>query len=58
MAKTKKKKTFRAVSAVKALARERIGAPRPGQVVPDRKKKTRADIKHKSTLGELLQEDE
>jgi len=41
MARSKKKKPFRAVTAVKALARERIGEPRPGQVVPDRKKKTK-----------------
>ena len=53
-----KKKPFRAVTAVKALARERIGAPRPEQVVPDRKKKEKASKKHKSTLGQLLQENE
>lgn len=29
----KKKKTFRAVTAVKELARERVGAPPPGQIV-------------------------
>lgn len=58
MAKAKNKKPFRAVSAVKELARERIGAPRPGQVVADRKKKTKAAEKHKTTLGQLLQENE
>jgi len=58
MARSKKKKPFRAVTAVKALARERIGAPRPEQVVPDRKKKEKASKKHKSTLGQLLQENE
>jgi hypothetical protein len=58
MAKTKKKKVFRAVTAVKALARERIGEPRPGQVVPDGKKKTRESEKHKATLGRLLEENE
>ncbi|HZQ17545.1 MAG TPA: hypothetical protein VFA90_02405 [Terriglobales bacterium] len=58
MAKTKKKKPFRVVSAVKELARERIGAPRPGQVVADRKKKTKSGEKHKTTLGQLLQESE
>jgi hypothetical protein len=42
MARTKKKKVFRAVTAVKALARERIGEPRPGQVVTDAKKKMKA----------------
>lgn len=58
MARRKKKKTFRAVSAVKALARERIGTPPPAQVVPDRKKKTSAAHKHKPTLGQLLEESE
>jgi hypothetical protein len=53
-----KKKTFRAVAAVKELARERIGTPRPSQVVADRKKKTKSAPKHKSTLGQLLQESE
>jgi hypothetical protein len=58
MAKAKKKKTFRAVSAVKELARERIGAPRPGQIVVDRKQKGNAGQKHKPTLGKMLQENE
>jgi len=58
MARTKKKKVFRAVTAVKALARERIGEPRPGQVVPDAKKKTKESEKHKPTLGRLLEENE
>jgi hypothetical protein len=58
MAKTKRKKVFHAVTAVKALARERIGEPRPGQVVPDGKKKTRESEKHKATLGRLLKENE
>ncbi len=50
----KKVKRFRAVQAVKELARERIGAPPSSKVVPDRKKKTTP--KHKPTLGELLDE--
>jgi hypothetical protein len=50
--KRKKQKRFRAVEAVKAMARERIGEPRPSRVVPD-KKKTRAE-KHKLTLERLL----
>ncbi|HEY4053943.1 MAG TPA: hypothetical protein VGL74_09375 [Terriglobales bacterium] len=58
MARKKKIKPFRAVSAVKALARERIGEPRAGQVVPDRKKKKKAAEKHKPTLGRLLHSDE
>jgi hypothetical protein len=54
MARKKKLKRFRAVEAVKALARERIGAPRPSQMVPDRRKEK--SEKHKPTLGKL-QED-
>jgi hypothetical protein len=58
MPKRKKKKTFRAISAVKALARERIGTPPPGQIVPDRRKKKKSEEKHKPTLGQILQESE
>jgi hypothetical protein len=56
MAKAKKKKTFRAVTAVKALARERIGEPRPGQIVLDSRKKAKTSVKHKPTLGQILEE--
>ena len=58
MAKVKKKKTFRAVTAVKALARERIGEPRPGQVVLDSKKKAKTSEKHKATLERLMEEND
>ena len=58
MAKAKKKKTFRAVTAVKALARERIGEPRPGRVVLDSKKKAATSEKHKPTLERLMEEDD
>ena len=54
MPKKKKTRRFRAVTAVKELARDRIGTPRPTQVVPDRKKKKKE--KHKPTLGGLLDE--
>jgi hypothetical protein len=54
MTKKKRKQAFRAVTAVKALARERIGAPPPERVVPDRKKKRKSAEKHKATLGKLL----
>jgi len=54
MPKKKKSRRFRAVTAVKELARERIGTPRPTQVVPDRKKMKKQ--KHKPTLGKLLDE--
>ena len=53
MVKKKKSKRFRAVTAVKEMARERIGTPRPTQVVPDRKKRKKE--KHKRTLGDLLE---
>jgi hypothetical protein len=45
------------VTAVKALARERIGAPRPEAVVPDKRKKSKTSQKHKPTLSKLLGED-
>ncbi len=53
MAGKKKAKRFRAVQAVKELARERLGMPPAAKVVPHKKK--RPD-KHKPTLGELLGE--
>jgi len=55
VAKKKKTRRFRAVTAVKEMARERIGTPRPTQVVPDRKK--RKHEKRKPTLEELLNSD-
>ena len=55
MARKKKKvKRFRAVQAVKALARERIGIPPALQVVPDKKRKE--PEKHKLTLGKMLED--
>lgn len=54
MAKKKRVRRFRAVTAVKELARERIGMPPPTQVVPDRKK--RKQEKHKPTLKKLLED--
>jgi hypothetical protein len=54
MPRKKSRKPFRAVTAVKELARERIGTPPPTQVVPDRKKSK--NEKHKPTLGKLLEE--
>jgi hypothetical protein len=53
MAKKKRIKKFRAVEAVKALARERIGSPPPTQVVPN-KRKPKKQEKHRPTLGTLL----
>jgi hypothetical protein len=54
MARKKKPKRFRAVTAVKELARERIGTPPPTRVVPSRKKGTKD--KHKATLRKLLED--
>jgi hypothetical protein len=53
--KKKKSKTFCAVDAVKALARERIGPPPVSRVVPNRKKKPQ---KRKPTLDQLLGDSE
>jgi hypothetical protein len=55
VARKKKVKRFRAVTAVKELARERVGAPPAGQVVIEKKKKPE---RHKTTLSELLREGE
>jgi len=49
----RKPKKFRAVEAVKAMARERIGTPKASRIVLDRKKKKE---KHKPTRGGLLSE--
>ena len=54
MPRKKKARKFRAVTAVKALARERIGEPRPAAIVPGKKKSSE---KHKKTFGQLLQEE-
>jgi hypothetical protein len=54
IARKKPKKKFRAVKAVKAKAREAIGAPRPTR----RESQRRPDAeKHKPTLGDLLGND-
>jgi len=55
VARKKKVKHFQAVTAVKELARERVGAPPAGKIVIEKKKKPE---KHKPTLGELLRETE
>jgi hypothetical protein len=51
----KKKKRFRAVTAVKELARERVGTPPAEKIVIEKKKKPE---KYKPTLGKLLGETE
>ncbi len=54
MKRKKKRKSFTAVTAVKSLARERIGTPPPTRREPSRKKDRE---KHKPTLGKLLSEE-
>ena len=53
MPRKKKSKPFRAVIAVKELARERVGAPPAEKIVIEKKKKPE---KHKPTLGKLLED--
>jgi hypothetical protein len=55
MAKKKKPKRFRAVTAVKELARERVGRPPTEKVVPNKKKK---EEKYRPTLGKFLGDSE
>jgi hypothetical protein len=56
MAKKRKKKKFRKVEAVKALARERVGSVPSSRAIPHRKE--RVEEKHKVTLKKLLTQDE
>jgi hypothetical protein len=51
MPKKRKKKIFSASKAVRAMARERVGSPKPSRPVPAR---TTKPEKYKPTLGELL----
>ena len=53
--KKKKSKPFRAVTAVKELARERVGTPPSEKIVVEKKKKPE---KHKLTLSKLLDQTE
>lgn len=55
MARKKKPKPFRAVTAVKELARERVGRPPAEKIVVEKTKKAE---KHKATLTKLLSEAE
>jgi hypothetical protein len=51
MPRKRKKKIFSAAKVVREMARERVGSPKPSQLV--RAKTTKAE-KHKPTLGKLL----
>jgi len=56
--KRAKKKTFSAVKAVKANARERLGQPKPKQVLPASPREEKRGSKHPKTLARLLSEEE
>jgi hypothetical protein len=54
MPRKKKTKPFRAVTAVKSMAREVVGTPPPTHRTESSKRPKRE--KHKTTLGKLLAE--
>jgi hypothetical protein len=51
MPRKRKKKIFSAAKVVREMARERVGSPKPSQLVVAKKAKAE---KHKPTLGKLL----
>jgi len=55
--KRAKKKTFSAVRAVKANARDRVGQPKPERILPNTSRETKRGQKHPKTLTDLLSED-
>lgn len=55
MARKRKPRPFRAVTAVKELARERVGQPPAEKIVVE---KTKKPEKHKPTLGKWLTDEE
>lgn len=55
--KRAKKKTFSAVKAVKANARERVGQPKPERVIPETPREEGRGRKHVKTLADLLSEE-
>jgi hypothetical protein len=56
--KRAKKRTFSAVKAVKANARERVGQPKPALVLPDTSRDEKRGQKHPKNLAKILSEDE
>jgi hypothetical protein len=54
MPRKSKKKRFSAATVVREMARERVGSPKPSQLVAA--KTTKAE-KHKPTLGKLLSDE-
>jgi hypothetical protein len=55
MARKRKPKQFKAATAVRALARERLGTPPP--TLREEKRRKEKTQKHKPTLGKLLAEE-
>ena len=53
MPRKRKKKIFSAAKVVREMARERVGSPKPSQLV--RAKKTKPE-RHKPTLGKMLED--
>jgi hypothetical protein len=56
--KPRKPKPFKATAAVKAAAREKIGAPPPTRATPTTKQRKAKAPRHKTTLDKLLEEGE
>jgi hypothetical protein len=54
MPRKPKKKIFSAAKVVREMARERVGSPKPSQLVLAKKSKPE---RHKPTLGKLLTDD-
>jgi hypothetical protein len=54
MPRKRKKKTFSAATAVREMARERVGSPKPSHLIAAKKTKPE---KHKPTLGKLLMDE-
>jgi hypothetical protein len=50
----RRRKSFSAVKAVKANARERVGQPKSERVIDDKPREERRKAKYKPTLGEIL----
>ena len=53
MPRQRKKKIFSAAKVVREMARERVGSPKPSQLVATKKRKPE---KHKPTMGKLLED--
>jgi hypothetical protein len=54
MPRRRKKKVFSAAKIVREIARERVGSPKPSQLLVAKKTKPE---KHKPTLGKLLSDE-